>query len=145
MRLTITLQRFNPEHDATPHDEEVRLDVRRDDPYGAYPELEFKVITSDRCDILGRVIVRVGETTLTIATVNNGEAGVRLDLGRLHVRRGGVLDGAVAGEKGPVLRPPVVEPQPVLLHHLGPNALHPAGSRPTSSPGSPASMHWRWS
>jgi len=29
MRLTITLQRFNPERDATPHDEEVRLDVRR--------------------------------------------------------------------------------------------------------------------
>ncbi len=29
MRLTITLQRFNPEQDATPHDEEVRLDVRR--------------------------------------------------------------------------------------------------------------------
>jgi succinate dehydrogenase / fumarate reductase iron-sulfur subunit len=29
MRLTITLQRFNPEQDAKPHDEEVRLDVRR--------------------------------------------------------------------------------------------------------------------
>jgi succinate dehydrogenase / fumarate reductase, iron-sulfur subunit len=29
MRLSITLQRFNPEHDAKPHDEEVRLDVRR--------------------------------------------------------------------------------------------------------------------
>ncbi len=29
MRLTITLQRFNPEQDAAPHDEEIRLDVRR--------------------------------------------------------------------------------------------------------------------
>ena len=29
MRLTITLQRFNPEQDAAPHDEELRLDVRR--------------------------------------------------------------------------------------------------------------------
>lgn len=29
MRLTITLQRFNPERDAQPHDEELRLDVRR--------------------------------------------------------------------------------------------------------------------
>ncbi|MDP3091229.1 MAG: 2Fe-2S iron-sulfur cluster-binding protein [Nitrospira sp.] len=29
MRLTITLQRFNPEQDAKPHDEQVRLDVRR--------------------------------------------------------------------------------------------------------------------
>ena len=37
------------------------LDIRRDDPYGAYPDLEFKVITSDMCDILGRVVVRVLE------------------------------------------------------------------------------------
>lgn len=37
------------------------LDIRRDDPYAAYPDLEFKVITSDMCDILGRVIVRVLE------------------------------------------------------------------------------------
>ena len=29
MRLTITLQRFNPEQDAAPHDEQIRLDVRR--------------------------------------------------------------------------------------------------------------------
>ncbi|MEQ1793871.1 MAG: 2Fe-2S iron-sulfur cluster-binding protein [Nitrospira sp.] len=29
MRLTVTLQRCNPEQDATPHDEEVRLDMRR--------------------------------------------------------------------------------------------------------------------
>lgn len=29
MRLTVTLQRFNPEQDAAPHDEQIRLDVRR--------------------------------------------------------------------------------------------------------------------
>ena len=34
---------------------------RRDDPYAAYPFLEFKVITSDECDIFGRVLVRVLE------------------------------------------------------------------------------------
>jgi membrane-bound hydrogenase subunit alpha len=39
----------------------VDMDVRRDDPYGAYPEVEFKVITSDLGDILGRVVVRVLE------------------------------------------------------------------------------------
>jgi NADH-quinone oxidoreductase subunit D len=39
----------------------VDMDIRRDDPYGAYPELTFRVITSDRCDILGRVIVRALE------------------------------------------------------------------------------------
>jgi membrane-bound hydrogenase subunit alpha len=39
----------------------VDIDVRRDDPHAAYPEVEFKVITSDMCDILGRVVVRVLE------------------------------------------------------------------------------------
>jgi membrane-bound hydrogenase subunit alpha len=39
----------------------VDTDVRRDDPYAAYKELEFKVITQDSCDIYGRVIVRVLE------------------------------------------------------------------------------------
>jgi membrane-bound hydrogenase subunit alpha len=39
----------------------VDTDVRRDDPYAAYKELEFKVVTSDSCDIYGRVIVRVLE------------------------------------------------------------------------------------
>jgi len=39
----------------------VDTDVRRDDPYAAYGELDFKVITSDSCDIYGRVIVRVLE------------------------------------------------------------------------------------
>jgi membrane-bound hydrogenase subunit alpha len=40
----------------------VDTDVRRDDPYAAYKDLEFKVITDDNCDILGRVIVRVLES-----------------------------------------------------------------------------------
>ncbi len=39
----------------------VDMDIRRDDPHAAYPELEFKVITSDLCDVLGRVIVRALE------------------------------------------------------------------------------------
>lgn len=37
-------------------------DVRRDDPYAAYPYLSFKVITSDRCDVLGASVVRILET-----------------------------------------------------------------------------------
>jgi Ni,Fe-hydrogenase III large subunit len=36
-------------------------DVRKDDPYAAYDEIPFAVITSDRCDLLGRAIVRLGE------------------------------------------------------------------------------------
>ena len=36
-------------------------DIRRDDPYDAYPELSFKVVTDTHCDVYGRVLVRVGE------------------------------------------------------------------------------------
>jgi len=39
----------------------VASDVRKDDPYLLYGELDFKVITSDRCDVLGRVEVRALE------------------------------------------------------------------------------------
>jgi len=36
-------------------------DVRKDDPYAAYAEIPFNVVTSDKCDVLGRTLVRVGE------------------------------------------------------------------------------------
>ena len=39
----------------------VARDVRRDDPYGIYPELDFNVITDTHCDVFGRTIVRVLE------------------------------------------------------------------------------------
>jgi NADH-quinone oxidoreductase subunit D len=39
----------------------VEYDVRKHDPYAAYPYLDFKVITSDRGDVLGMAIVRVLE------------------------------------------------------------------------------------
>jgi NADH-quinone oxidoreductase subunit D len=39
----------------------VGRDVRRDDPYAAYADLDFKVITDDHCDVYGRTIVRLGE------------------------------------------------------------------------------------
>lgn len=39
----------------------VKRDVRRDDPYDAYPNLDFNVITDDHADVLGRTIVRVFE------------------------------------------------------------------------------------
>ena len=37
------------------------IDVRRDDPYEAYPDVEFDVITDTHGDIYGRTLVRVGE------------------------------------------------------------------------------------
>jgi NADH-quinone oxidoreductase subunit D len=39
----------------------VARDVRRDDPYLLYRQLDFKVITSDACDVFGRLYVRVFE------------------------------------------------------------------------------------
>jgi len=39
----------------------VKRDVRADDPYAAYGELEFNVITDERCDVYGRTVVRVKE------------------------------------------------------------------------------------
>jgi membrane-bound hydrogenase subunit alpha len=39
----------------------VDRDVRRDDPYAAYSEVDFKVITVNNEDVYGRTLVRVGE------------------------------------------------------------------------------------
>jgi NADH-quinone oxidoreductase subunit D len=39
----------------------VDRDVRRDDPYAAYGELIFNVITDKHCDVYGRAVVRLGE------------------------------------------------------------------------------------
>jgi NADH-quinone oxidoreductase subunit D len=36
-------------------------DVRKEDPYAIYDELDFEVATADTCDVLGRVVVRVKE------------------------------------------------------------------------------------
>jgi membrane-bound hydrogenase subunit alpha len=40
---------------------EVDRDVRRDDPYAAYAEMPFRVITDDHADVFGRTVVRVKE------------------------------------------------------------------------------------
>ncbi|MFA5042756.1 MAG: nickel-dependent hydrogenase large subunit [Kiritimatiellia bacterium] len=39
----------------------VDTDVRRDDPYLAYKDLDFKVVTDNHNDVYGRTLVRVGE------------------------------------------------------------------------------------
>lgn len=39
----------------------VNRDVRRDDPYAAYSEMKFAVITDDHNDVYGRTVVRVKE------------------------------------------------------------------------------------
>ncbi len=39
----------------------IARDTRKDDPYAAYGELDFKVISVDNCDVYGRTLVRLGE------------------------------------------------------------------------------------
>ncbi len=39
----------------------IKNDVRADDPYAAYNEIPFNVITCDGCDILSRIMVRLEE------------------------------------------------------------------------------------
>ena len=39
----------------------VNRDVRRDDPYAAYADVKFKVITDNHNDVYGRTLVRMGE------------------------------------------------------------------------------------
>lgn len=39
----------------------VKRDVRKDDPYAAYADLDFNVVTATTCDVYGRTVVRVGE------------------------------------------------------------------------------------
>jgi NADH-quinone oxidoreductase subunit D len=47
----------------------VKRDVRKDDPYAAYGEVPFEVITADSCDILGRAVVRVFELLQSVKIV----------------------------------------------------------------------------
>jgi len=39
----------------------VPRDIRADDPYAAYGEMDFKVITDNHCDVFGRAVVRLLE------------------------------------------------------------------------------------
>jgi membrane-bound hydrogenase subunit alpha len=39
----------------------ITRDVRKEDPYAVYDEMDFEVGTADSCDVLGRVVVRVKE------------------------------------------------------------------------------------
>jgi NADH-quinone oxidoreductase subunit D len=39
----------------------INRDVRQDDPYGAYSQIEFRISTDQNADVLGRTIVRVNE------------------------------------------------------------------------------------
>jgi NADH-quinone oxidoreductase subunit D len=47
----------------------VDRDTRRDDPYMAYPDVTFKVVVDNHCDVYGRTIVRMGELMETYSII----------------------------------------------------------------------------
>jgi len=47
----------------------VKNDVRADDPYAAYDEIPFNVVTSDGCDVLSRILVRCEEILESIKII----------------------------------------------------------------------------
>jgi len=49
----------------------IKRDVRRDDPYVAYDEMPFNVITSDSCDVFGRTEVRAEEMMESIGIIRH--------------------------------------------------------------------------
>jgi NADH-quinone oxidoreductase subunit D len=47
----------------------IDIDIRRDDPYAAYAEIPFEVITDDHCDVFGRTVVRIKEMQQSAAII----------------------------------------------------------------------------
>jgi NADH-quinone oxidoreductase subunit D len=47
----------------------VAMDIRRSDPYSAYPDFEFDVVTYDGCDVLSRYLVRMGEIRQSVRII----------------------------------------------------------------------------
>ena len=50
----------------------VDYDIRKDDPYLAYAEVPWKVITDDHGDVYGRTLVRIGELQQSLNMVRYG-------------------------------------------------------------------------
>jgi NADH-quinone oxidoreductase subunit D len=48
----------------------VKMDVRADDPYAAYEDLDFSVVTTDTCDVWGRGFVKASEILQSIRMCN---------------------------------------------------------------------------
>ncbi len=62
----------------------VAVDIRKDDPYAAYGELDFNVITATSCDVYGRAVVRLLELMETykmlrqlVKNIPDGEFAVK--------------------------------------------------------------------
>jgi len=71
----------------------VPVDVRRDDPYAAYGELEWDVVTRDSGDVLAMTAVRLGELAQSVRIVSGcldemPEGEIRVPVGRVPAGEG---------------------------------------------------------
>ncbi len=69
----------------------VDTDVRRDEPYAAYEELDWKVITTENGDVFDKAVVRLLEIRESISIIRQcleKIPGGELNLGQQHIPRG---------------------------------------------------------
>lgn len=114
----------------------IESDIRKDDPYAAYPELDFEIPTEDGCDVYSRALVRAKETFESIKLVRQlieripkGEIRIDMekppaaeDFSRVEAPRGELiyfvrLNGTNYPERVK-LRPPTYVNEPALLEML---------------------------
>jgi membrane-bound hydrogenase subunit alpha len=63
----------------------IKNDVREDDPYAAYDEVPFDVITHDGCDVLSRILVRCEEMLESIKIIRYALDGMPAGILRVQV------------------------------------------------------------
>jgi membrane-bound hydrogenase subunit alpha len=63
----------------------IKNDVREDDPYAAYDEISFNVITHDGCDVLSRILVRCEEMLESIKIIRYALDGMPEGILRVQV------------------------------------------------------------
>lgn len=114
----------------------INSDIRKDDPYAAYQEVDFDVPTEDGCDVFSRALVRARETLESIKLVQElidhmPEGEIRAELGgppvgedfsRVEAPRGELIYYArLNGTNYPErikLRPPTYVNDPALAEML---------------------------
>lgn len=114
----------------------INSDIRKDDPYAAYQEVDFDVPTEDGCDVFSRALVRARETLESIKLVRQlidrmpkGEIRVELreppigeDFSRVEAPRGELIYYArLNGTNYPErikLRPPTYVNDPAVAEML---------------------------
>jgi NADH-quinone oxidoreductase subunit D len=83
----------------------VSFDVRRAEPYEAYDQLDFEVVTHPTCDCLGRYLVRMGEMRESVRIIEQcvdrlPQGEVRAKVGRVVKPPAGEAYGRVESPRG---------------------------------------------